>query len=84
MNEALYLVQMLSPSAVLVYTGRLSRHICLRFLELTVLDEMRNLQLGQGRDLHWSYHTHVPTPAQYISMVDGSTYWRIHLYTPIY
>ncbi|CDM32996.1 hypothetical protein DTO013E5_5797 [Penicillium roqueforti] len=56
MNEALYLVQMLSPSAVLVYT-----------------DEMRNLQLGQGRDLHWSYHTHVPTPAQYISMVDGKT-----------
>ncbi|KAJ5801567.1 uncharacterized protein N7518_003635, partial [Penicillium psychrosexuale] len=56
MNEALYLVQMLSPSAVSVYT-----------------DEMRNLQLGQGRDLHWSYHTHVPTPAQYISMVDGKT-----------
>ncbi|KAJ5193267.1 hypothetical protein N7449_009409 [Penicillium cf. viridicatum] len=56
MNEALCLVQMLSPSAVSVYT-----------------DEMRNLQLGQGRDLHWSYHTHVPTPAQYISMVDGKT-----------
>ncbi|KOS48568.1 hypothetical protein ACN38_g463 [Penicillium nordicum] len=56
MNEALCLIQMLSPSAVSVYT-----------------DEMRNLQLGQGRDLHWSYHTHVPTPAQYISMVDGKT-----------
>ncbi|KAJ5259899.1 hypothetical protein N7505_009280 [Penicillium chrysogenum] len=56
MNEALYLIQMLSPSAVSVYT-----------------DEMRNLQLGQGRDLYWSYHTHVPTPAQYISMVDGKT-----------
>ncbi|KGO78266.1 Terpenoid synthase [Penicillium italicum] len=56
MNEALSLVQMLSPSAVSVYT-----------------DEMRNLQLGQGRDLYWSYHTHVPTPAQYISMVDGKT-----------
>ncbi|KAJ5254185.1 hypothetical protein N7524_011365 [Penicillium chrysogenum] len=36
-------------------------------------NEMRNLQLGQGRDLYWSYHTHVPTPAQYISMVDGKT-----------
>ncbi|EKV06494.1 hypothetical protein PDIG_76910 [Penicillium digitatum PHI26] len=36
-------------------------------------NEMRNLQLGQGRDLHWSYHTHVPTPAQYTSMVDGKT-----------
>ncbi|KAK4869223.1 hypothetical protein LT330_006223 [Penicillium expansum] len=56
MNEALSLIQMLSPSAVTVYT-----------------DEMRNLQLGQGRDLHWSYHTHVPTPAQYIGMVDGKT-----------
>ncbi|CAI7590152.1 unnamed protein product [Penicillium glandicola] len=56
MNEALCLIQMLSPSAIAVYT-----------------DEMRNLQLGQGRDLHWSYHTHVPTPAQYISMVDGKT-----------
>ncbi|OQE91319.1 hypothetical protein PENNAL_c0010G00185 [Penicillium nalgiovense] len=56
MNEALYLIQMLSPSAVSVYT-----------------DEMRNLQLGQGRDLYWSYHTHVPTAAQYISMVDGKT-----------
>ncbi|KAJ5511086.1 hypothetical protein N7453_003189 [Penicillium expansum] len=58
MNEALSLIQMLSPSAVTVYTGA---------------DEMRNLQLGQGRDLHWSYHTHVPTPAQYIGMVDGKT-----------
>ncbi|KAJ5472245.1 hypothetical protein N7530_006246 [Penicillium desertorum] len=56
MNEALYLIQMLSPSAVSIYT-----------------DEMRNLQLGQGRDLYWSYHTHVPTPAQYVSMVDGKT-----------
>ncbi|KAG0154509.1 hypothetical protein PDIDSM_04030 [Penicillium digitatum] len=56
MNEALSLIQMLSPSAVSIYT-----------------DEMRNLQLGQGRDLHWSYHTHVPTPAQYTSMVDGKT-----------
>jgi hypothetical protein len=33
---------------------------------------MRHLQLGQGRDLHWSYHTHVPTASQYIGMVDGS------------
>lgn len=41
---------------------------------------MRNLQLGQGRDLYWSYHTHVPTPAQYISMVDGSTYWHSHIH----
>ena len=35
---------------------------------------MRHLQLGQGRDLYWSYHAHVPTPSQYINMIDGSTY----------
>lgn len=65
--------QVLYPKAILA-----------RILGLTGIDEMRNLQLGQGRDLHWSYHTHVPTPAQYISMVDGSTYWHIHLYAPTY
>jgi hypothetical protein len=30
MNEALYLIQMLSPSAVSIYTGRVTRHICLQ------------------------------------------------------
>ncbi|RJE25610.1 geranyl-geranyl pyrophosphate [Aspergillus sclerotialis] len=34
--------------------------------------EMRNLHIGQGHDLHWSYHTYVPTPTEYITMVDGS------------
>lgn len=58
--------------------------ILAKILGLTGIDEMRNLQLGQGRDLHWSYHTHVPTPAQYISMVDGSTYCYIRLYAPTY
>ncbi|KAJ5766240.1 uncharacterized protein N7511_003856 [Penicillium nucicola] len=29
--------------------------------------------MTEGRDLHWSYHTHIPTPSQYIEMVDGKT-----------
>jgi hypothetical protein len=35
---------------------------------------MRNLHLGQGHDLHWSYHTHVPSVGEYIDMVDGSEF----------
>jgi hypothetical protein len=35
---------------------------------------MRNLHLGQGHDLHWSYHTHVPNLEEYMSMVDGSKF----------
>lgn len=60
------------------------KRILARIFGLTEIDEMRNLQLGQGRDLHWSYHTHVPTPAQYIGMVDGSMYWHVHLYAQTY
>lgn len=76
---------MLSPSAVSVYIGTITpAYFLTKVFGLTVPDEMRNLQLGQGRDLHWSYHTHVPTPAQYISMVDGSMYWPIYSYAPTY
>lgn len=28
--------------------------------------------LGQGLDLHWTYHTNIPTEAEYFTMVDGS------------
>lgn len=28
--------------------------------------------VGQGLDLHWTFHTKVPTEEEYFAMVDGS------------
>ncbi|KAJ6032730.1 hypothetical protein N7540_003462 [Penicillium herquei] len=36
-------------------------------------EEIRNLHFGQGKDLHWSYHSHIPSLKDYIHMVDGKT-----------
>ncbi|CAG8947289.1 unnamed protein product [Penicillium salamii] len=73
-NEALCLVQMLSPSAVSVYSGTpnpsYSPGEC---STLTLAEEMRNLHLGQSYDLHWSHHSQKPTPEEYFNMVDGKT-----------
>ncbi|CAG8376199.1 unnamed protein product [Penicillium salamii] len=56
-NEALCLVQMLSPSAVSVYSGMPNPSYSPgEFPTLTLAEEMRNLHLGQSYDLHWSHH----------------------------
>ncbi|CAG8302891.1 unnamed protein product [Penicillium salamii] len=73
-NEALCLVQMLSPSAVSVYSGMPNPSYSPgEFSTLTLAEEMRNLHLGQSYDLHWSHHSQKPTPEEYFNMVDGKT-----------
>ncbi|KAK6520035.1 hypothetical protein TWF506_000326 [Arthrobotrys conoides] len=36
-------------------------------------DELRNLHIGQGLDLHWTFHQRCPSEAEYIQMIDGKT-----------
>ncbi|KAK6500453.1 hypothetical protein TWF481_010796 [Arthrobotrys musiformis] len=36
-------------------------------------DELRNLHVGQGSDLYWTFHGECPTELEYIQMVDGKT-----------
>lgn len=36
-------------------------------------DKIIEGHLGQGLDLHWTFHTQVPTEGEYFAMVDGST-----------
>ncbi|KAF3931012.1 Dimethylallyltranstransferase [Dactylellina cionopaga] len=36
-------------------------------------DELRNLHIGQGLDLHSSFHTSCPKEEEYIRMIDGKT-----------
>ncbi|KAK6343822.1 hypothetical protein TWF696_007481 [Orbilia brochopaga] len=36
-------------------------------------DELQNLHLGQGYELHWTFHGGCPTEAEYIQMIDGKT-----------
>ncbi|KAJ5727669.1 hypothetical protein N7493_005489 [Penicillium malachiteum] len=43
--------------------------------------EMRNIHLGQGHDLRWSYHTEVPSLQPCIHMVDGKTGGFLRLVT---
>lgn len=37
-------------------------------------DELRNLHVGQGSELSWTYLSTCPTEADYIKMIDGSQY----------
>ncbi|KAK2734039.1 hypothetical protein FQN57_001874 [Myotisia sp. PD_48] len=37
------------------------------------IEELKNLHCGQALDLHWKYHTHLPTIEEYITMVDHKT-----------
>ena len=37
------------------------------------IEELKNLHCGQALDLHWKYHTHVPTVEEYMTMVDHKT-----------
>ncbi|KAK6517333.1 hypothetical protein TWF281_003990 [Arthrobotrys megalospora] len=37
------------------------------------IDELRNLHIGQGLDLHWTFHAQCPTEREYIQMIDGKT-----------
>ncbi|KAK6496867.1 hypothetical protein TWF481_001849 [Arthrobotrys musiformis] len=36
-------------------------------------DELRNLHVGQGLDLHWTFHQKCPSEGEYIQMIDGKT-----------
>ncbi|KAK6510050.1 hypothetical protein TWF481_004763 [Arthrobotrys musiformis] len=36
-------------------------------------NELRNLHVGQGLDLHWTFHAECPTKRDYIQMIDGKT-----------
>ncbi|KAF3244134.1 hypothetical protein TWF128_009833 [Orbilia oligospora] len=36
-------------------------------------DELRNLHIGQGPDLHWTFHQECPSEVEYIQMIDGKT-----------
>ncbi|EPS41436.1 hypothetical protein H072_4656 [Dactylellina haptotyla CBS 200.50] len=36
-------------------------------------EELRNLHIGQGTDLHWTFHGSCPSEAEYIRMIDGKT-----------
>ncbi|KAF3211109.1 hypothetical protein TWF191_010986 [Orbilia oligospora] len=36
-------------------------------------DELRNLHIGQGLDLHWTFHQECLSEAEYIQMIDGKT-----------
>ncbi|KAF3310904.1 hypothetical protein TWF173_009142 [Orbilia oligospora] len=36
-------------------------------------DELRNLHIGQGLDLHWTFHQECPSEVEYIQMIDGKT-----------
>ncbi|RBQ68210.1 hypothetical protein FVER14953_21058 [Fusarium verticillioides] len=38
-----------------------------------LLDLLIEGHIGQGMDLHWTYHTSVPTEEEYFTMVDGKT-----------
>ncbi|KAF5970868.1 Terpenoid synthase [Fusarium coicis] len=38
-----------------------------------LLDLLIEEHIGQGMDLHWTYHTSVPTEEEYFTMVDGKT-----------
>ncbi|OJD36442.1 geranylgeranyl pyrophosphate synthase [Diplodia corticola] len=38
-----------------------------------VIDEMKNLLVGQSMDLYWTYNVSVPTVREYLQMVDGKT-----------
>ena len=37
------------------------------------IEELKNLHCGQALDLHWTYHTHLPTVEEYMTMVDHKT-----------
>ena len=37
------------------------------------IEELKYLHCGQALDLHWKYHTHVPTVDDYMMMVDNKT-----------
>lgn len=37
-------------------------------------DRMIEGHIGQGMDLHWTFHTEVPTEEEYFAMVDGSEF----------
>ncbi|KAK6541599.1 hypothetical protein TWF694_007399 [Orbilia ellipsospora] len=37
------------------------------------IEELRNLHLGQGYDLNWTFNGSCPTEAEYIKMIDGKT-----------
>lgn len=38
-----------------------------------LLDEVGNLFVGQGWDLYWKHHLHVPTEEEYLQMIDLKT-----------
>lgn len=72
MNEALCLIQSLSPSAVAIYCRITSPKERFRSVMLTSAEEMRNLHVGQGHGIYWNHRGHVPTSKEYIGMIDGS------------
>lgn len=37
------------------------------------IEELKHLHCGQALDLHWKYHTHIPTVEDYMTMVDNKT-----------
>ncbi|KAF3105329.1 hypothetical protein TWF569_001292 [Orbilia oligospora] len=37
------------------------------------VDELRNLHIGQGSDLRWTFHGECPSEVEYIQMIDGKT-----------
>lgn len=37
------------------------------------LEELKHLHCGQAMDLHWKYHTHLPSVDEYMMMVDNKT-----------
>ncbi|KAK6346351.1 hypothetical protein TWF730_010677 [Orbilia blumenaviensis] len=38
-----------------------------------VIEGLGNIQIGQGHDLHWTFHGEVPSEEDYIRMIDGKT-----------
>lgn len=39
----------------------------------SMLDEMRNLYIGQSLDLYWTYNVECPTVEEHLKMVDNSS-----------
>ncbi|KAJ6116003.1 hypothetical protein N7523_006420 [Penicillium sp. IBT 18751x] len=37
------------------------------------IEELQSLHVGQGYDLHWTYHGKAPSTEEYLQMVDGKT-----------
>ncbi|KAJ6259098.1 hypothetical protein Dda_5995 [Drechslerella dactyloides] len=69
-------VQKLGAASVHVYSGAYYLRAVwgfIKFAHAPLLDELRNLHIGQGFDLHWTFRTQCPSEQEYIEMVDGKT-----------